>query len=82
MTLTDIDTEVHLSGVERAKRTLWPALGFDVLVAVAIVVASWVEDADLTSSGDWKLLAVLAAKTAISAVASYIMRLRSEPVYG
>lgn len=74
--------EVHLSALERAKRTLLPALGVDVAVAVALVLEGWVGDADLASGDDWRLLAILVGKSVIASVAAYVLRLRREPEFG
>ena len=64
---------------ERGRRTLWQGLGIDVAVAVAMVLLLWLPDADLASRDAWLVLASIVAKSVLTAVASYVMRLKVAP---
>lgn len=77
--MTDSKIAVKADARERAVRTLVTSLGVDVLVGVGIVASDWIGSADIRSSAAWATLGVLVAKSAITAVASYLVRLRVSP---
>lgn len=60
----------------RSYRTLVQGLAVDALIAVASVLLVWLPDADLTSGEAWTVVAIAAAKSVLTAVASYVMRIR------
>ncbi|WP_269304947.1 hypothetical protein [Aeromicrobium sp. HA] len=60
----------------RSVRTLIQGLAVDALIAVAGVLLVWLPDADLTSREAWTVVAITAAKSVLTAVASYVMRIR------
>lgn len=60
----------------RARRTLVQGLAIDVAVAVAAVLLAWLPDADLASREAWVIVGVSVAKSALTAVASWVMRLK------
>lgn len=72
-------TAIKADARERAVRTLTTSLGIDLLVGVGIVATDWIGDADILSAAAWSTLGVLVAKSAITAVASYLVRLRVAP---
>lgn len=69
----------HRAATERGRRTLWQGLGIDVAVAVALALLLWLPDADLASRDAWLILASIVAKSALTAVASYVTRLKVAP---
>lgn len=62
--------------VDRSRRTLIQGLVTDALVAVAAVLLVWLPDADITSREAWTVLGVSVVKSVLTAVASYVMRVR------
>ena len=64
--------------VDRSKRTLIQGVAVDALVAVAAVLLVWLPDADITSREAWAVLGVSVAKSVLTAVASYVMRMRED----
>ena len=58
----------------RAWRTLLQGLATDVLVALAAALLAWLPDADITSREAWTVIGVTLAKTALTTVASWVMR--------
>lgn len=70
---------VKSAAVERGTRSLVQGLGIDVAVAVAVVLLAWLPDADLSSRAAWMILGTAVAKSLLTAVASYVMRLKSAP---
>lgn len=70
---------VKAAATERGVRTLVQGLGIDVAVAVAVVLLAWLPDANLTASEAWLALGVAVGKSVLTAVASYVMRLKAAP---
>lgn len=64
---------------QRAKRTFIQGIALDVAVAIAVALLAWLPDADLTSKQAWIILGTSLAKTVLTAVASYVMRLKVRP---
>lgn len=60
---------------QRATRTFIQGLLIDVLLAAALVVYDALQAADV----DWRLLALSLLKTALTTVASYVMRKVAPP---
>lgn len=69
----------HAAAAERGRRTLWQGLALDVAIAVAMVLLVWLPDADVTSAEGWVILGTALLKTVLTAVASYVMRLKVQP---
>lgn len=74
-----LDTTVKLDARDRALRTLYTSLGVDLLVAGGAVLTDWASTADLTSGAAWTLLGLTLGKTALTALGSYLVRLRVAP---
>lgn len=72
-------TAVQADAKQRAKRTLIQGIALDVAVAVAVALLAWLPDADLTNKQAWIILGTSLAKTVLTAVASYVMRLKVAP---
>lgn len=70
---------VQAAAVERGTRSLYQGLGIDLAVAVAMVLLMWLPDADLSSRQAWLILGTAAAKSVLTAAASYVMRLKIPP---
>lgn len=70
---------VKAAATERAARTAVQGLALDVAVAVAVALLAWLPNADLSSSAAWIILGTSLAKTILTAVASYVMRLKVSP---
>ena len=70
---------VQADAAQRAKRTFIQGIALDVAVAIAVALLAWLPDADLTSKQAWIILGTSLAKTVLTAVASYVMRLKVRP---
>jgi len=73
------NTAVQADAKQRAKRTFIQGIALDVAVAIAVALLAWLPDADLTSKQAWIILGTSLAKTVLTAVASYVMRLKVRP---
>lgn len=69
----------HAAATERGRRTLWQGLGLDVAIAVAMVLLMWLPDANVASAEAWLILGTAALKSVLTALASYVMRLKVAP---
>lgn len=74
-----LDTAAKADARDRALRTLAQSVGVDILVGVGTVTLAWVADADITSGAAWAALGVLVGRSALTAVASYLTRLKIAP---
>lgn len=70
---------VQADAKQRAKRTFIQGIALDVAVAVAVALLAWLPDADVTNKQAWTILLASLAKTVLTAVASYVMRLKVAP---
>lgn len=70
---------VKADAVDRSKRTLIQGLALDVGVAIAVALLAWLPEADLSSRAAWIILGTALAKTVLTSVASYVMRLKVQP---
>ena len=70
---------VRTDATDRARRTLFQGLAIDVAVAIAAALLVWLPDADISSSEAWIVLGTTLAKTVLTAVASFVMRLKVDP---
>ncbi len=64
---------------DRAWRTLVQGLAVDVAIAIAAALLVWLPDADISSTEAWIVLGTTLAKTVLTAVASFVMRLKVDP---
>ena len=69
----------HAAARERGLRTVAQGLGIDVAVAVAVLLLAWLPDADLSSREGWIIFGTAVAKSVLTAVASYVVRLKVDP---
>ena len=67
------------AAAERGRRTFWQGIAIDAATAIAAAVLLWLPDADLSSRDAWIVLGTAVAKTVLTAVASYLMRLKVAP---
>jgi hypothetical protein len=67
------------AATERGTRTFAQGIGIDVAVAVAMALLMWLPDADLASRDAWIILASIVGKSVLTAIASYVMRLKVAP---
>ena len=67
------------AAAERGRRTFIQGVAIDVATAVAAALLLWLPDADLSSRDAWIVLGTAVAKTVLTAVASYLMRLKVAP---
>lgn len=63
----------------RGWRTFVQGLAIDLTLAVAAALLVWLPDADLSSNEAWLILGTSLTKTVLTAVASYVMRLKVNP---
>lgn len=69
----------HRAAGERGRRTLWQGLALDLAIAVAVTLLAWLPDADVASSTAWVILGTALLKSVLTALASYVMRLKVAP---
>lgn len=74
-----MDATVKQDAKNRAYRTLVQGLLIDIAIAVAAVLLVWLPDADITSREAWTVLGVSVAKSVLTAIASFVMRLKVSP---
>lgn len=65
--------------LQRAVRTLWQGFGTDALVAIGAGLVLLLGDVEVTSTAFWAALGVLILKSFLTALASYLQRLKSAP---
>lgn len=65
-----------VDAVDRSRRSLIQGALWDVAIAVFAVLLVWLPDADISSREGWIVFGTAAAKTALTAFASYVMRVR------
>lgn len=78
--MTDLQSyRTRADAGQRAKRTIVQGIAIDVAVAIAVALLAWLPDADISSGEAWMVLGTAVAKTVLTAVASYVMRLKVDP---
>lgn len=65
--------------LQRAVRTLWQGFGTDALVAIGAGLVLLLGDVEVTSTAFWAALGVLILKSFLTALASYLQRLKNAP---
>ena len=78
-TTADPQQAKHAAATERGRRTLWQGLALDLAIAVAVTLLAWLPDADVASSTAWLILGTALVKSVLTALASYVMRLKVQP---
>lgn len=63
----------------RAMRTLWTSLGVDLTVAIGFILTDWIVTADITQTEAWIALGILVARSVVTSVASFMVRLKVTP---
>lgn len=74
-----ISPTTRTDATDRAWRTLVQGLAIDIAVAIAAALLVWLPDADISTSEAWVVLGTTLAKTVLTAVASFVMRLKVDP---
>ncbi|WP_024816981.1 hypothetical protein [Arthrobacter sp. 31Y] len=69
----------HSDAFERALRTLWVAVGIDIVSAIGVGLTSLMVEQDVTSGLFWAGFGVLVVKSVLSSVAAYLVRLKVAP---
>lgn len=72
-------TATQADAANRGFRTLIQGVAIDVAVAVAVALLAWLPDADLSSRTAWVIFGTTLAKSVLTAIASYVMRLKVTP---
>lgn len=72
-------TATQADAANRGYRTFLQGVAIDVAVAIAVALLAWLPDADLSSREAWIVLGTAVGKTVLTAVASYVMRLKVTP---
>ena len=67
---------VRLDAQNRGVRSLYQGLVIDLLVAVGVALAMWLPDADLATGTAWLILGTAVVKSALQALAAFLMRLK------
>ncbi len=70
---------VRSDALERALRTLWVAVGVDIVTAIGVGLTTLMTQFEVTSGAFWTGLGVLTLKSVLTAVASYFVRLKVTP---
>lgn len=74
-----VSPRTRTDATDRAWRTLVQGLAIDIGVATAAALLVWLPDADISSAEAWIVLGTTLAKTVLTAVASFVMRLKVDP---
>lgn len=72
-------SSVRRDARDRSKRTFIQLLLVDLMIAVATAIAQPLLSLDITSKDQWIFLGILAAKTTISTLVSYVFRIFYAP---
>lgn len=70
---------LQADAANRTVRTFLQALAVDVVVAVSLLVATELSDANSWGDLEWTVLSFLLAKTVLVSAASYLMRAFLDP---
>lgn len=72
-------TSVKLDALNRAWRTLYTALGADVALLVGTGLLALLDSVEITSQAFWVGLGILVVKSILTALGSYLLRLKKAP---
>jgi hypothetical protein len=73
------DSLIHADAVNRGLRTLWTGFGVDAATAIGAGVLLLVNEVDVNSELFWTSAGVLVLKSVVTALASYLVRLKVAP---
>lgn len=80
--ITPKGEEIKLASAKsRGLRTLLQGLAFDILLGLALVVLPIVQELDLSTGAEWAILGGSIAKSILTSIFSYLMRLKVTPKY-
>jgi hypothetical protein len=72
-------TGVKLDALNRALRTLYVAFGADALLLIGTGLLNLLDRVDISEGTFWTALGVLVVKSVLSALGSYLLRLKVAP---
>ena len=78
LTLGSLGLIVYCIAMDYAALPGHPAMHYALFV-FSLVLLAWLPDADLSSREAWAVLGISVAKTLLTAVASYVSRLKVPP---
>ena len=70
---------VRLDALNRALRTLYVAFGADALLLIGTGLLSLLDKIDVSQGEFWVALGILVVKSVLSALGSYLLRLKVAP---
>lgn len=70
---------VKLDALNRAWRTLYTAFGADALLLIGAGLLTLLEKVEITSQAFWIGLGILVVKSVLTALGSYLLRLKKAP---
>lgn len=72
-------TSVKLDALNRALRTLYVAFGADALLLIGTGLLNLLDEIDISQAAFWTGLGILVVKSVLSALGSYLLRLKVAP---
>jgi hypothetical protein len=72
-------TSVKLDALNRAARTLYTAFGADALILIGAGLLTMLDTVDISSTTFWMGLGLLIVKSVLTALGSYLLRLKKAP---
>ena len=72
-------TSVKLDALNRAWRTLYTALGADAALLIGTGLLTLLDEVEVTSQAFWIGFGVLVVKSLLTALGSYLLRLKKAP---
>ena len=72
-------TATQADAANRGFRTLVQGAAIDIAVAIAAALLLWLPQADVADPVAWTMLGTAVAKSVLTAIASYVMRLKVTP---
>jgi hypothetical protein len=72
-------TSVKLDALNRALRTLYVAFGADALLLIGTGLLNLLDEIDILQAAFWTGLGILVVKSVLSALGSYLLRLKVAP---
>ena len=74
-----VDTSVQADAINRGLRTLWTGFGVDAATAIGAGILLLINEVDVNSELFWTSAGVLVLKSVVTALASYLVRLKVAP---